>query len=126
MSRVLLGCFPPDALADVRDALTQAGCTCESQEDVEELVRHARAFELLIVADLLHGGTGADVLGVLDGFEGRPKTIFLGDGEAIGADVSMSGEDAVEIVRTALKLLGKPFDETMGWSVRSNPLADVT
>src|SRR5688500_10264920 len=126
MSRVLLGCFPPDALADVRDALTNAGCTVESQEDVEELVRHARAFELLIVSDLLHGGRGADVLGVLGGVEARPQTIFLGDGEIPGADVSMSPEDAVEIVRAAFRLLGRPIDETLGWSVRSNPLAEVT
>lgn len=126
MSRVLLGCFPPDALADVRDALILAGCEVESQEDVEELVRHARAFELLVVTDLLHGGSGTDVLAVLDGFEGRPKTLYVGPEEVPGADAVVSGEDVNEIVVAGLKLLGREVDETLGWQVRTNPLADVT
>jgi hypothetical protein len=127
---VLIGCSPPDLLDDLRQALEAAGHEVAISQEADAVLRAARSggADLVVVADNLHGGSGADICEVLDGLSSRSKLLYVGPDAQPGADASAEPGDTFIAVELALALLERSesrereksrSQESVDWSVDS-------
>src|SRR5687768_15407903 len=105
--RVLLGSKTPDALQAVREGLEAAGHEVQHADDVEGVIHHARSkkVDLVVVAEELDGGTGADVCAVLAELPGHAPVLIIARELVPGAYAFAPPEDTPRILQQALSLL---------------------
>lgn len=101
----------------VRDGLEAAGHHVRTADDVENVVAIARSREvdLVIVAEALGGGTGADVCMVLERLPGHAPLLYVGDTPVPGADAIAPASDPGRILEQAMLLLeGAALIDSLG------------
>src|SRR4051794_33398914 len=100
MARVLIGSSPADLLAEVRASLEDAGHKVNTTESADAVLRAARAssVDLVIVADDLKGGTGAEVCEALDGVSPRSKLLYVGEDAGARADARVAPGESFAVL----------------------------
>lgn len=119
--RVLLASRTPEELQTVREGLETAGIEVHEASELESVLTIARRDQdLVIVAEELNGGSGADVCAVLEGLPGHAPLLYVGPVLVPGADAVAPPGDTERILEQALALLeGSALIQSLG-SVQGN------
>ena len=107
MQRVLIGCSPKTALVRVRAGLEDLGHEVDAIEEMGAILEAAGlgGLDLLIVGDVLQGGTGIEVCATLGDAPGHPPILYVGDLLVPGADAVAPPEDEYKVLERAVALL---------------------